>query len=240
MADGPKSLMLINHTLGPSPFHVILCCAKNRQLLSNVFPNFLFPDTPQHPTSSRSTTWWVVGDSIIKRASRVWSNLNTFQEGITIQWIGVGGLKTKNLFNVVAQKLTNNPQPKVLIIAVGTNDIYDNSQLSLKNQLCQLYSQLKTLLPGTKIMYSDILPRLKWHKFSSPQDDKCCEKRRKFVNHSMSSILGPANVFRHPQFNPSSSEIYELIKGKGDWVHLTYPHGFSTFFHSFITYIYRL
>ena len=177
-----------------------------------------------------------MGDSITKKAADLWTDLNTLQQDITVHWIGVGGLRVKDFIPLAAMSKHKNPLPDILIIAVGTNDIYYNTQIVLKKKLVCLVSQLRLLLPNTKIMYSDILPRLKWHRNSTIEIDMCCEKRRKFVNHSMSSILGPAKIVKHPQFIFNSSKF---IKGRPDWVHLT-SLGYREFFHNFITFMHRL
>ena len=116
----------------------------------------------------------MVGSSLIEKAHKhvkrrpIWVNLSLSDRyGVNVIWAGSSGLHFEIVINL-CQALKNFcfsmglPTPLYLVIHAGGNDIGRIPTDSLRKYICAVLTYLKVLLPGTVIVWSCILPRLKW------------------------------------------------------------------------------
>ena len=121
-----------------------------------------------------STYIWMVGSSLIEKAHkhvkrrRMGVNLSLSDRyGVNVLWAGSSGLHFEFVINL-CQALKNCyflmelPTPLYLVIHAGGNDIGRIPTGSLRKYICAVLTYLKVFLPGTVIVWSCILPRLKW------------------------------------------------------------------------------
>ncbi|XP_052699899.1 uncharacterized protein LOC128177282 [Crassostrea angulata] len=145
----------------------------------------------ENPTTSAST-WqdsavWCVGSSIIKHAFLAAMlrtggiNLGLERLGIKIWWQGYAGLKFTDLKKKVMYLTRLEEAPDFLVIHDGGNDLGDPDWplAELIEHMSESITSLADLLPKTKLVWSQILPR-KSYRYSS--DLEAMERNRKRFN----------------------------------------------------------
>ncbi len=100
---------------------------------------------------------WVVGDSIVKRAGELNGNLNG---GGATQFHGLSGAKCAGLRNRLGRLLYKHRFPTTIILHVGTNDIFYDKRGDIVKRVEQNIRDVRTLLPSTRIIWSDVIVRL--------------------------------------------------------------------------------
>ena len=76
--------------------------------------------------------------------------------------------------------------PNYLLIHVGANDIGNMKVGDLRNYLKNVVTQISAMMPDTKVIWSQMLPRINW-RFS--QDNNAMEKGRYRVNNVVASYV---------------------------------------------------
>ncbi|CAG2229749.1 unnamed protein product [Mytilus edulis] len=76
--------------------------------------------------------------------------------------------------------------PKFLVVHVGANDLGNIKTKDLREKLIQAMTFISKDLPDTKIVWSQMLPRLKW-RYSN--DGKAMEKCRYRVNNAVANFI---------------------------------------------------
>jgi lysophospholipase L1-like esterase len=156
---------------------------------------------------------WIVGSSIIKRASIAARSrpgglsLGLTQRGINIWWQGYGGLKFMHLVAKIRHLANFEDRPKYMLIHCGANDL---GQVRLANLLHKIkfdIELLASIFPHTTIIWSFLLPRILWRH---SQKTRALEQARNRVNR-----FAAAQVFRcggkillHPQFVHKPPQLY--------------------------------
>jgi len=156
---------------------------------------------------------WIVGSSIIKyafleaRQRPGGVNLSLQRLGVNIWWQGRGGLQLSRLRNHIRTLMKFEDPPNYIVVHIGGNDLGNISLGYLHYQLVQFMSWLS-------LIWSQILPRLKW-RYSENTDimDKCRRRLNSFIGAYM--IRHGGCYFRYPDFKPT----HEFIST--DDVHLT-------------------
>lgn len=129
-----------------------------------------------------------MGSSIIKHAFLAAMlrtggiNLGLERLGIKIWWQGYAGLKFTDLKKKVMYLTRLEEAPDFLVIHCGGNDLGDWSLAELIEYMSQSITSLAELLPKTKLVWSQILPR-KSYRYSS--DLEAMERNRKRFNRAM-------------------------------------------------------
>ncbi len=165
---------------------------------------------------------WVLGDSIVRSAGGF---DNQLRGGGKVLWHGQSGARVEDIVPMLLDKLHHHPFPHILIIHVGTNNILEETISSLRKKVTEALTTIRQHLPFTKIIWSDILPRLGYSKEKTPRGGKTCtiniNKRAHTVCKSK-AMGGNAYVVSHSMvFNPK----YRNVDGpifKYDCTHLTH------------------
>ena len=141
-------------------------------------------------------------------------NLGLSRIGVKIWWQGYGGMALKDVERTIKVMLEYEDPPTYLVLHVGGNDLGKIKVGFLRNELKNTIRKLSELLPSTKFIWSQILPRLKW-RFSKKND--CMDKARLRINNSISSfvIRKGGHCIRYPDIVPDHRFFNE------DGVHLT-------------------
>ncbi|XP_075685840.1 uncharacterized protein LOC142664622 [Rhinoderma darwinii] len=163
---------------------------------------------------------WILGHSFIfwaqKRAARrsYTENLSMDPLVFSVFWHGVRGLQWKNVFSLVKSLSSYWPDPNLIIIHAGGNDLGKEKTLDLLWEMRRDIALIKCLFPDATISFSEIIPRLLW----SSGNYKFLNRIRKRINRAMSkymSVLGGLS-YRH-------SDLEDLTDGlfRNDCIHLS-------------------
>lgn len=163
---------------------------------------------------------WVLGSSIVKHAfvharSRPGGiHLGLCRLNVSILWQVRSGMSYKDILRLLKKLLEFEDHPHILVIHCAGNDIGKEPIGILRNKLKAVLSSVARLLLHTLLIWSQILPRLKWrYSDNNTAMDRC----RLRLNSSIAShILKLGGKYiRYPDITPRS----ELLSS--DLVHLT-------------------
>lgn len=169
----------------------------------------------------RKSYIWIIGHSFVywahKRAGQrcYTSNLSLPHASFKVLWKGIRGLQWNNLFCHLSALSQRWPSPNILIIHLGGNDVGKQSTLDLIFMMKQDLHRIHLSFPGTRVLFSEMVPRLVW--LSSPET-KPLEKIRRRVNHSIAKFMPflDSFSFRHVDLEGGFSGLY-----RQDGVHLS-------------------
>ena len=127
---------------------------------------------------------WIVGDSIVTRAGE-WAKQqgkpNLQLQDVAIRWMGKGGMVWQQLLPILQYALLHNERPTMIIIMLGGNDIPYIDTCTLTNTISTDIHYLQSVYTSTYIVWSNILPRLKWRSIDI-SGNKAMDLKRKRVN----------------------------------------------------------
>ena len=86
----------------------------------------------------------------------------SLQGGGVVSWKGVRGAHLKDVVGQLREGLDHTPYPTTVIIHAGTNDILKLDTYALRNLIPVVISSVRNMLPLSRIIWSDILPRRKY------------------------------------------------------------------------------
>ena len=163
---------------------------------------------------------WITGSSLVKNAfieSRQrpgGTNLCLDRLNAEIWWQGKSGMVTSQLRRQIRIMKTYEDPPKFLVVHVGANDLGNLKTKDLREKLIQAMTFISKDLPDTKIVWSQMLPRLKW-RYSN--DSKAMEKCRYRVNNAVANFILESGGYyiRYPDISRTEN-MY-----KSDGVHLS-------------------
>lgn len=167
---------------------------------------------------------WILGSSIIRDAFRAARSrpgglnlgLERLNPNLNIWWQGYAGLRIQQVHSHIQKmlNLTENP-PTILVLHVSGNNIGHTRIGNLRIQVKELILWLKDVLPGTTIVWSQILPRTSW-RFSN--NLKAMERCRYRLNNFIAYTV-IANGGRYIHYPDLRLNIARFLKQDG--VHLT-------------------
>ncbi len=136
-------------------------------------------------------------------------------------WKGKSGAGMRDLYSLV-RSVNHGPSPIVIIVHIGTNDLVTVDEFCMRQRITEALQTYTAQFPNTKVVWSDILPRV---FYFGAKSQAAVEKKRKAVNRwakSQCKRLG-ASCLTHPQFTWSETALYRF-----DGVHLS-PLGTQLF-----------
>lgn len=141
-------------------------------------------------------------------------NLTLQRMGVSIWWQGKSGLTLSKLKNHIKVMLKLEDPPNYIVIHIGGNDIGHIRLGYLHYQLEEFMSWLAQLMPETTLIWSQILPRMKW-RYS--ENLKAIERCRLRLNSSVGvhMVRHGGCYIRYPDIKATKDFIME------DGVHLT-------------------
>ena len=125
-------------------------------------------------------------------------------------------MKVGSLVRKIKYFLTFENPPDFVMIHCGGNDIATSGPVGdLRFQMLEIFDSVQSLLPNSKIVYSQILPRLKWR---STIDNKSLDKARRRINNKIAHhiVSNGGYYIRYPMLRLQSKEIFS-----DDGVHLS-------------------
>lgn len=164
---------------------------------------------------------WLVGSSILRDAHQYATYNSKFGEhlllesvGATVAWHYRPGLKIEHLYQEIQSMAYQlNSVPDILLIHCGGNDLGNTRLGYISYFLKSCISDIYNLLPGTKIIWSAILPRL---HYRNEVNHFKLDKGRKRINSAIAKycISKGGGYIHYPQ-------IYENEMFFRDLVHLS-------------------
>lgn len=163
----------------------------------------------------------MVGSSIVKRAFVAARNrpggvcLGLQRLSINIWWQGKGGMVWSELYKKIKALLKVNDSPHYLILHCGGNDIGNISLRILIQIFKRTLEKIQLLLPNTKIIWSQLLPRRNW-RYSENID--AMNKTVKRLNSSIAAavVQNGGGYIKYPDINSKDALLFE-----SDGVHLS-------------------
>ncbi len=148
--------------------------------------------------------------------------------GGTVLWYGLGGARLVNFHARLRRLLIRNriEYPTTVILHLGSNDILKSPMRETRGLAEEALKILRNLLPDSRIVWSDILPRLAYSEEQIPNAGKAVTINiNKHAHRVCRNLLGGnAHYIRHSRvFNPRFRNIDNPL-WRYDGVHLT-PHG---------------
>jgi len=136
------------------------------------------------------TQVWIIGSSFVHWPSAYAKgrpeNLHLGLENTAITWIGRRGMPWQDFDRTIQERLKTKTPPNFVIVQLGSNDIMKVKSLELINNIQCSMLMLKALCPNTRIIWSDMLPRIYWHGAKKPARVDLARKR---VNRAIKSFL---------------------------------------------------
>ncbi|XP_048759290.2 uncharacterized protein LOC125668895 [Ostrea edulis] len=184
-------------------------------------------------------TVWIVGSSIIKKASIAarnrpggWS-LGLNQRGVDIWWQGYGGLKFIQLVKKVRYLATSEDPPKYLLIHCGANDLGQTKLQSLLHRIKADIKLLSGISSHTTLIWSFLLPRISWRH---SQNVKAIEQARNRLNRWAANQVFACGgkILTHPQFIGKPAQLYHSdrthLSDLGNYIFLSNIQGALEYF----------
>ena len=133
----------------------------------------------------------IIGDSIVNRASS--SNTQLWGGG-TVIWQGILGAKIAGLKNRLNRMLIRNEYPTTILLHLGTCGIFKAKTTEIRGRIYENLKDIRNLLPRSRIIWSDILPRQKYDGEWTPMAGKKCtislnKKARNIFHPTDSSVF---------------------------------------------------
>lgn len=159
---------------------------------------------------------WIVGSSLIKRAYThvkrrpLGDNLGLASYGYNVIWIGHSGLSFTQVYGI-CQALSicsMNRPPAYLIVHAGGNDIGGIKARDLRNFIKKTMSNLIALFPHTYIVWSSILPRLRWRYSENvaAMENIRTRTNRAIIKHM---VQNGGKAIKHTDFNDKAPGLFE-------------------------------
>ena len=159
---------------------------------------------------------WIVGSSLIRNASKhvrrrpVGQDLGLQRYGFSVLWAGNGSLILDQVMGLTRSLLQLEYAPSYFVLHAGGNDVGRISCLDLCNKLNGtdgIINQLQRLMPHTIIVWSCILPRLRWWY---SENTKAMENVRKRINRELISFMkiNCGKAIRYPDFHDKSPSLF--------------------------------
>lgn len=154
-----------------------------------------------------------MGSSIIKRAfvaacNRTGgTNLTLDRLGMSIWWQGYGGLTLSNLRQKINLLSKLSAEPDVIVIHCGGNDIGFTPLTEMFSTFKSLLFFLQSRFSKTRLIWSQILPRMKW-RYS--QDSAAMNRSRiRFNSFAAKSVLNCGGGYiKYPDILPISVNLF--------------------------------
>ena len=158
-----------------------------------------------------------MGSSIVKHAFlharqlNEGSSLGLNRFNATILWQGRGGLICSRLLPTIRHLLTIEDHPHLLVIHCGGNDIGQVNSCVLGHRMAVIIRQLIRLLLHTKIIFSQILPRLHWR---GELNHTALNRVRIRINSKIASLVirNVGYYFKYPELSELNPDLFSRDK----------------------------
>ena len=164
---------------------------------------------------------WCVGSSIVRyafiaaKSSPEGSSLGLDKAGINLWWQGYSGLNLVQTRSKIQSLSYIEQPPDYLVLHCGGNDIGKTPVSQIRILISQTFTFIMTLFPNTKILWSQILPRLTWRYSSNNQAMERSRVRLNSYAGKQTLSLGGAYI-KHANISTANPSLFY-----SDGVHLS-------------------
>ncbi|XP_030012040.1 serine/arginine repetitive matrix protein 1 isoform X2 [Sphaeramia orbicularis] len=185
--------------------------------------------SPGKPIGSEQKNVWICGHSLVywaesrSKSAEVGVHLDLDPRKMALWWKGVQGMTWPQLLPQLHQLKVTWPNPDILIMHLGGNDLSTDSPTDLLASVRRDLTSMRTIFPRCMLVWSYILPRRVWRH--SP-DSYEVDLVRTTVNrriHSIVSELGGASLTHDNIRCGTNTGLY-----RADGIHLS-PKGIDMF-----------
>nr|XP_034959601.1 uncharacterized protein LOC118079504 isoform X6 [Zootoca vivipara] len=155
---------------------------------------------------------WIVGHSIVH-----WAGTHAAKSTLGLQlglpphvrltWMGKRDMRWQELLPLLQRKVLALGFPTALVLQLGENDLPAMDTLSLRMAIQSDLTQLRTLMPGVTVIWSQLLQRIEWRGSLRPA---ATERARKRINNAISKIVldsGGALIL-HPDITFKATSLF--------------------------------
>lgn len=126
-----------------------------------------------------------------RAAVRTYSlNLTLDPRFYQVHWLDVRGLKWEELLLQIENAMLCLPDPHIVIIHAGSNDVGKIRTLDLSSMNKDL-PFLKCKFPWAKFLFLEVVPRLSWER----KELRFCKKIRRHLNKSLEKFMSAIDGF---------------------------------------------
>ncbi|KAJ8307572.1 hypothetical protein KUTeg_015656 [Tegillarca granosa] len=160
---------------------------------------------------------WIVGSSIICHAmtrtikSTFKKNLQLETNNLSVLWQGKPGMRWEQVFNKIKHLITFIDPPEFLLLHCGGNDIGSSlKSVELIHLILNTIVKIFKLLPKTRLIWSQILPRLEWR---NEVNHRALNNVRVRVNRKIANFVLKNNGFyiKYPELIESNTGCFLRI-----------------------------
>lgn len=143
-------------------------------------------------------------------------NLGLIRHKGTVQWYGEGGMKWSDLLFKLKWLLKSNSPAEYLVIHCSGNDLGYKNLHVLRYRIRLTVLAIHRMLPNTKLIWSQVLPRQQWRKSNNV---KAMNRAAQRINSFAASLIGSLWGFyiKYPEI-----KWYEEGLFSDDKVHLSF------------------
>ena len=112
-----------------------------------------------------------------------------------VSWLGKSGAGLCDLDALLEG--VSGPTPSIIIVHIGTNDLVDVDEFSIRQRIALSMQRCIKCFPHTTVIWSDILPRL---FYFGARSQLSLERKRCALNRWARSQGQQLGILHHPQF----------------------------------------
>ncbi|XP_030626226.1 uncharacterized protein LOC115808967 [Chanos chanos] len=185
--------------------------------------------TPGKVLSKEVKNVWICGHSLVfwaekrDKSPEFGMQLGMDPKCVRVWWKGVQGMTWQQLLPQLLQLKGNWPNPDVILMHLGGNDIGKSSPEAFVSTVKKDLLSMKSIFPDCLLVWSDILPRRSWRH---TDDSLTVDNIRMAINESIQGIIKEigGTALTHENIRPGSNAgLY-----RPDGVHLS-GKGIDTF-----------
>ena len=120
-----------------------------------------------------------------------------------------GGTRAAGLTNIISRYLSYKiPYPTTIIFHLGACDLFRSHQGDIRTRVKNNLEAVRNLLPNTRLIWSDILPRREYRDEENKGAGKKVTTNINRFAHKICKQLGNAHVIKHPSITPDKASLY--------------------------------
>lgn len=146
------------------------------------------------PTTGQQKHTLIIGDGII---SQVGGKEHQLLGGGITEWNGLPGGNLEGVCDRLNQHLAKYPVPTTIIIHLGSDDIFKKDLGYIRTRLEETIKGFRKMLPNTRLIWSDILPRQKYENENEPGAGKRSTRNLNSFGRRVMSKMENCKVIKH-------------------------------------------
>ena len=147
----------------------------------------------------------MVGDNHVEQISA--RNVQ-LEGGGRVTYHGLDGLKVDGLRAAIINHIGKGKAPSTIIVHIGMNDFFRTTSSATRFRINETLSDIRTLFPETRIIWSDILPRYFYKEEDKPGAGKRVNFSLNHFAHSMCRRIPNMRHIRHRNIKANDGSLF--------------------------------